>query len=205
VPPDPCYRVQQWRANSSWAHVYCAFRLRGLGTTAQMLKNVCRDDIDATTLIDQAVQKPGGRPSKTVSNIHSLDRSSGTTRDRSLRRLRDHRPDLHGRVIADELSPPRAMIEAVLAPHAHRSLRCRRWRGLSGISATNCPPLLPQLGDVEEWLTETPDGGTKGHRTAARKPQRPLIQPRPPRPESSSRGCRAPKTTRSLSTDIPSG
>jgi hypothetical protein len=75
-------------------------------------EDVCRDDIDATTLIDQAVQKPGGRPSKPGNNIPSLGRPSGTTRDRSLRRLRDQRPDLRERVVAKELAPHRAIIEA---------------------------------------------------------------------------------------------
>jgi hypothetical protein len=38
----PGYRMQEWR-KLILAHVYCAFWLRGLGTTVQMLKNVCRD------------------------------------------------------------------------------------------------------------------------------------------------------------------
>jgi hypothetical protein len=79
-----------------------------------MLKNVCRNDIDATTLIDQAVQKSGGRPSKTVSNRHSLDRPAGTTRDRALRQLRPS-PDLHAQVVA-ELLAHAPMIEAGFRP-----------------------------------------------------------------------------------------
>jgi hypothetical protein len=43
--------------------------------------------------------------------------------------------------------------------------------------------LIAAARQVEECLTETPNGGTEGHRTAARKLQRPLIQARPPRPE----------------------
>jgi hypothetical protein len=68
-----------------------------------MLKNICRDDNDALTLIDQAIQKRVGRPAKTVYNLHDLDRPAGTSRDRSLRRLRANRPDLHARVIVKEL------------------------------------------------------------------------------------------------------
>jgi hypothetical protein len=85
---------------------------RGLGATIEILKNLCHDDVDARDLIDEAVQKSGGRPRKTVDNIHSFERPTGTSRDRSLRRLRDHRPDLHARVIAKELSAHAAMIEA---------------------------------------------------------------------------------------------
>jgi hypothetical protein len=38
----------------------------------------CRDNIEALDMIDRAVQKPDGKPSKTVSNRHSLDRPAGT-------------------------------------------------------------------------------------------------------------------------------
>jgi hypothetical protein len=126
------------------AHAYSRYDRAVSGTTVQILRNVCRDDIDATTLIDQAVQKPGGRPSKTVSNRHSLDRPAGTTRDRALRRLRDHRPDLHERVVMKELSAHRAMIEA--------GFRRRTFTVPDDIDAgeaeaafrrPNCPPLLP--------------------------------------------------------------
>jgi hypothetical protein len=79
-----------------------------------MLKNVCRDDKLATDLIDEAVRNPDGRPKKTVSNRNSKRRKRpvATTRDHALRCLRDHRPDLHARVLEGELSAHRAMIEA---------------------------------------------------------------------------------------------
>jgi hypothetical protein len=77
-----------------------------------MLKKVCRDDIEALDMIDKAVRNPiGANQHKHVSNRHK--RPAGTTRGRALRRLRDHRPDLHARVLEGELSPHRAMIEAV--------------------------------------------------------------------------------------------
>jgi hypothetical protein len=44
--------------------------------------------------------------------LNGLTRPKGNSRDRALRQLRDHRPDLHARVIADELSAHKAMIEA---------------------------------------------------------------------------------------------
>jgi hypothetical protein len=56
VRPDPVIACRQTLAKSILAHAYCAFRLRGLGTTVQMLKNVCRVDKDATDLIDEAVR-----------------------------------------------------------------------------------------------------------------------------------------------------
>jgi hypothetical protein len=97
----PCYRMQEC-ANSSWAHVYCAFWLRGLGTTVQMLKNVCRDDKLATDLIDEAVRNPPYvHPDVSIRHVKH---PAGITRDRALRRLRDQRPDLHALVMADAMS-----------------------------------------------------------------------------------------------------
>jgi hypothetical protein len=54
---------------------------------------------------DQAQQRPPGRPSnETVYNnetdIHGLERPSGTSRAQALRRLRAQRPDLAARVCA---------------------------------------------------------------------------------------------------------
>jgi hypothetical protein len=77
-----------------------------------MLKNVCRCDLDATDLIDEAVRNPVGTNQHVgVDNINRLKRPDGTSRDHALRRLRDHRPDLHSRVLEGKLSPHRAMIE----------------------------------------------------------------------------------------------
>jgi hypothetical protein len=81
-------------------------------TTSQILKNVCRDDKLATDLIDEAVRNPIGTNQHVgVDNVHRLKRRDGNSRDHALRQLRDHRPDLH-LVIAEKMSPHRAMIEA---------------------------------------------------------------------------------------------
>jgi hypothetical protein len=78
----------------------CAFRPRGLGTTVPMLNNVCRDDDDATDLIDGAVRNPVGTNQHVgVDNINRLRRPDGTSRDHALRRLRDQRPDQHALVM----------------------------------------------------------------------------------------------------------
>jgi hypothetical protein len=81
-----------------------------------MLKNICRDDIEALDIVDQAVQKPDGKPSKTGNIVTSLGRPEGNSRDKALRRLREHRPDLHAQVVASELSAHAAMIEAGFRP-----------------------------------------------------------------------------------------
>jgi hypothetical protein len=61
-------------------------------------------------------QHTGGEAG-TVDNINSsspeeTERPSGTSREAALRRLRKDRPDLHERVIARELTPHAAMVEA---------------------------------------------------------------------------------------------
>jgi hypothetical protein len=74
-----------------------------------------RDDIEAIDMIDEAVRNPIGTNQHVgVDNVHRLKRRDGNSRDHALRRLRDHRPDLHARVLAGELSPHRAMINAGL-------------------------------------------------------------------------------------------
>jgi hypothetical protein len=112
VPPDSAIACRQTTAK----FMAIAHSGRGLGTTVQMLKNVCRDDDDATDLI---IRRCGTRPISILMCL--LDTSSA------------------------QLGPPETV------PY--------------------------------EWLTETPDAGTEDHRNAARKPQRALIRPPPPRPE----------------------
>jgi hypothetical protein len=83
---------------------------KGLGATVHVLKNLCRDDTEALDLIDAAVRRPEGRPS-TVDNVNS-NRPDGNSSAQALRSLRDHRPDLHKKVLAKELSPHAAMVKA---------------------------------------------------------------------------------------------
>lgn len=84
----------------------------------------------ALSLIDEACRNPDGNPTGrnqhsppvdevgTFDNIQgSLPESStvaptGTSQSAALRRLRTQRPDLHARVLANELSPHAAMVEA---------------------------------------------------------------------------------------------
>src|SRR5262249_44833023 len=76
---------------------------RGLGLTAEQLRFFCTTtprilgDLDA--LIEQAGKEP---PEDTAADV----------RHRVLLRLQEQRPDLHKRVVAGELSPYGAMIEA---------------------------------------------------------------------------------------------
>lgn len=102
----------------------------GLGTCLQTIKNLCRDDKEALDLIDKATAKPLGANQFTVvfdeihhspesagdNNVNTNKRNSpvGNSVAAALRRLRKDSPTLHARVIAGELSPNAAMVEAGL-------------------------------------------------------------------------------------------
>jgi len=85
----------------------------GLGTDLRTLKNLCRDDVTVCDAIDQATKGEAGRPkgdAETLYNIQGFP--AGTSRDRALRQLREHRPDLHEKVLAGELSAHAAAVQA---------------------------------------------------------------------------------------------
>ncbi len=111
-------------------HIYASFQefvrapfTEGLNAELHTLKNLCRDDVSALAAIDKATKKGRGNPTGNnqytvdgnVDNVHVSpidERPSGNTRQRAMRRLRKDRPDLHERVLADEISPHAAMVEA---------------------------------------------------------------------------------------------
>lgn len=103
---------------ASFSEFMAARPPEGLGTTKRTLENICRDNTEALSRLDQALrgqhggdhgnQYTGGK----VDNINDAYRPTGTSRAAGLRRLRKDRPDLHARVLADELSVHAAMIEA---------------------------------------------------------------------------------------------
>jgi hypothetical protein len=84
----------------------------GLGCTIKMIQNICRDSPAALDAIDRATANPVGRP-ETLDNIQDLRPApTGTSKDAALRRLRKDRPDLHAKVLAEELSANAAMVAA---------------------------------------------------------------------------------------------
>ena len=98
----------------------------GYGTSIATLKRICRDSPEALDAIDRAcLRKPGGTNNASgvnqhsdseviVDNIHNdrQERPSGTSRDAAIRRLRKDRPDLHEKVLREQITPHAAMIEA---------------------------------------------------------------------------------------------
>jgi hypothetical protein len=92
---------------------------KGLGINVNDLKNLCRNDPEAIDLINQLLEKPkhGGdrRSDKFICNIVTYEKlNRGNSRDNALEKLRDRRPDLHEKVISNEITPHGAMIEAGL-------------------------------------------------------------------------------------------
>ncbi len=107
--------------NRSFAEFVTRKPLEGLGSDVKTIQRMCSDDAETLDLIDRALKEEakhgGDRKSVSVKGmIHSLD---ATTRDRSsqhLRRLRKDFPDLHKRVLKNELSVSQAAIEAGIYP-----------------------------------------------------------------------------------------
>ncbi len=88
--------------------------LAGLGADVGLVRNIVKDDVEAIDLLAEVLEVPKGQAGQQLhansSNITISVR--GTTEAYALRRLRKARPDLHTRVLAGELSPHKAMIEA---------------------------------------------------------------------------------------------
>lgn len=89
--------------------------LEGMGTDLKTVTKLCEDDPEALDLLNKATIKGQGDRRELHSNIMKFDTASqGTTRAYSLRRLAADAPMLHTRVLAGELSPHAAMVEAGL-------------------------------------------------------------------------------------------
>jgi len=84
----------------------------GLGATVSILERLCHDDVEALDMLTKATMQPGSR-SDLHNNIMEV-KPQGTSRAYSLRRLAADAPALHTRVLAGELSPHAAMVEAGL-------------------------------------------------------------------------------------------
>lgn len=102
--------------------------LEGLGATTDQIKALCEKDREALDLIDQELtRKPGGQEGNTNNRFSQDDdtnndnvmirspdtkASQGNSIEYTLRRLRKDHPELHEKVLANEMSPNAAAIEA---------------------------------------------------------------------------------------------
>jgi len=106
----------------SFAEFVTAKAPEGLGTTVKALLQFCQTggDLEAVDEIDKATAGKRGVSRSNVSNRNiSLPRPVGTMAASAIRVLRRKRPDLHERVLAGELSPNAAMLEAGLRSKSH--------------------------------------------------------------------------------------
>lgn len=87
---------------------------RGLGTDLRTIRQLCADDMEAVDLLDRVEQRPASIHA--VDNINGTERPTGTSTGQAIRRLRKDCPDLHARVLAGELSPHAAAVEAGFRP-----------------------------------------------------------------------------------------
>ena len=95
---------------------------KGVGTDVETLKRLCHEDMEALDLIDRVTVSGQGQRTDlanrtTEAELHNNIMKSehevqGNTRQYALRKLRKGAPELHAKVLAGEVSPHQAMIEA---------------------------------------------------------------------------------------------
>lgn len=105
----PQRRWELSREFASFEEFVSADPLDGLHTTVQMLRDLCRRDLQAVDAIDRATQH---EPSVHAAGNNVPGRPEGNSQAKALRRLRKDRPDLHARVLAGEISAHKAAVEA---------------------------------------------------------------------------------------------
>lgn len=97
--------------------------LEGLGADLQTLKRLCADNPAALSAITQVTTQPEGAPKGNKNAVKTTDNNVNSCLDErespvgnsaayALRKLRADAPEMHARVLAGELSPHAAMLEA---------------------------------------------------------------------------------------------
>ena len=120
-------KYQGWRALTdaygepfaSYAEFCKAPAPYGLGHDPVMIDTLMAERMTVQVLdkLDRETQREPGRPTAKDKSLYIVqdyqgDAPTGNTRQRALRKLRKDAPELHARVIAGEVSPNAAMIEA---------------------------------------------------------------------------------------------
>jgi hypothetical protein len=85
----------------------------GLGSTVRQLEALCKDDKEALSLLDAALQRPAHIHAD-VNNVNV--RPVGNSESAALRRLRKDAPELHAEVLAERLTAHAAMLQAGFRP-----------------------------------------------------------------------------------------
>lgn len=91
--------------------------LKGLGASVELVRNLCRDDTEALTLLTLALQGKPGQRTDLLDNMQEVPKApTGTSREAALRRLHRDAPELHADVLAGRLSAHGAMVRAGYRP-----------------------------------------------------------------------------------------
>lgn len=121
--------------------------LKGLGATMDLIERVVADDPVTLDLLDRAMQRPSHRPT-TVDNINGsgdgLERPAGTSKDHALRKLRKDAPELHAKVLANEMTAHAAMIQAGFRPRT-ATVRLDNAQSMARVLRKVEPPVLAEL------------------------------------------------------------
>lgn len=90
----------------------------GLGADLDLIRRVIANDAVALDLLDQALRNPEGGSAQRRATVDVINsgRPDGTSKAYALRRLRDAAPEIHARVLAGDISPHAAMVEAGFTP-----------------------------------------------------------------------------------------
>lgn len=86
--------------------------LEGLGADVPTLERLCANNLEALEVLRDAVSGKRGARNDIVNNVNYVESPEGNSAAYALRKLRTDAPTLHARVLAGDMSPHAAMVEA---------------------------------------------------------------------------------------------
>lgn len=107
----------------SFTEFVTARPLKGIGSSIEQLKDICRSDDEVLQLIEEATKRPHGGDHVTpqakskMNNIHLAPTPQGTSSGATLRTLGKRDPDLLKQVVQGKLTPNKAMVQAGYRKH----------------------------------------------------------------------------------------
>lgn len=97
--------------------------LKGIGASRDLLESICHEHLDVLDLLGKAWGRKRRSDRSVIAdsddNIINTDdhgATRGTSREYALRKLGRDAPELHARVLAGDISPHAAMVEAGFRP-----------------------------------------------------------------------------------------
>lgn len=89
---------------------------KGLGSDIDTIRRLVSNDIKTLDALNQAIGSHQGQRTDLEDNFHNIvmevKKKQGNDKAYALRKLQKDRPDLHAQVLACEISPHKAMVEA---------------------------------------------------------------------------------------------